>query len=854
MENDILTVTVRNKVPSVSFGEYLVSENTGYRIRFDFDREWESHYVKIAHFDMGGWQYEKQFAGSTVDVPLLPSDITELKLGVIAGDLTTTSAVTIPVYDSILSGAQPTSTEDAAEMARVRAEAERVAAERDRVAAENARAIAEQQRVNAENARIAAETARASAERSRAASETTRISNESVRISTENARQSAETARQNAEASRAAAEVLRRSEETGRILNEQNRISAEELRVSAENTRIINETARIGAEQNRASAENARSSAETARAAAETARVAAENGRAAAEAARAAAENERQALMDGFLDAVNNSISANDIFNVPYLIDTYGTKAAFRMFAEANASLSGLTKTALRFFAAASAADSGIYTSQFNKYSSNAASYGTKKDKNEDLVCVPATNSTAGRDDYSDLPLFACFDCNYTIDADTLEPVIHAIKDVYGSFTSSPTSSFVGVMQMTGWYKRTLEETTKTVHYAASKIDMDFKPLPEAVRASNNSVRPFVIHSKYPAGYNSAGKLSSISGVHPVYIRPGSAANANSSHDAQIAKWAEWGSQYSGMSICDAAFLQLMLELKYAVLGSSKVMKGCRDFDAAEAAAVSETGVKRIILPSETAGKFPVGCSVSVGTGSNRNSAASSSIADASKVIRIDDVMVDGTAYKALVLDSAESFNVEAGTTLIVSQPWMTGSTDAVRGNDGSPYNNLSGVEPFKLQGIEVMNGVQEVAADVMVTVASYSNSYYVNRRAADIRNASTGNSPSCIATLERVASGWRFIKEVNWGSNDQESYMFPAVLGASSTTGYCAPVHHLVASVQNENIYEYILFGALNSASNAGLASLEITNLTNYGSLVTGCRACGTAANRGVYNTGNTI
>ena len=116
---------------------------------------------------------------------------------------------------------------------------------------------------------------------------------------------------------------------------------------------------------------------------------------------------------------------------------------------------------------------------------------------------APGTIAAPGTDDYASLTLFMVHDVNYTIDADTLEPVITAIKGVYGTFSATPASSLVGVMQMTGWVRRTTTETTKKVEYRAQETE-GFEPLPEAVRAADNSVRGFVIHAKYAAGYNTA--------------------------------------------------------------------------------------------------------------------------------------------------------------------------------------------------------------------------------------------------------------------------------------------------------------------------------------------------------------
>lgn len=855
MQNNVLTITVRNKVPSVQFGEYLISENTGYRLRFDFDAEWDSYHVKIVHFNMDGWHYEKQFTGNEVSVPLLPSDITEVSIGVIAGDLTTTSAVTVPVYDSILSAAQPTSAEDAAEMARVRAEAERAAAEL-------ARAAAEAERVTAENARIVAENARASAETARVSAENLRVSHENSRASAENARISAETARASAESGRAAAENARvshentrMSSETARMQNEQDRSAAETIRVSNENKRIENETARVTAELARISAESARDTAEQGRTAAETARAQAETARQSAELLRVAAESERETAMTNFMNTVNAYASANDVFNVPYLIGEYGTRAAFRQFAQANAPLDGLTNTTLRFFAAASASVTDTYTSQFYKYTANSTPNGVKKDANANLVCEPSTAAEAGRDDYKDLPLFACFDCNYTIDADTLEPVIHSIKDVYGAYSSAPSDSLVGVIQMTGWVKRTTDSTTKTVEYTAYRKDTGFKPLPEAVRASNNSIRPYVIHAKYAAGYNSLGKLSSVSGVQPATKREGSAGSTAISHDSQIAKWQEWGSQYGGSSICDVAFCQLMLEIKYACLASSNIMAGCSNFGVAYTAAATETGVKRVILTQDQADAFPIGCSVSAGSGSARNESSCYNVCDITKVTAKENVTVNGTGLVALILDASRDFNVLAGETYVVSQPWQTGATDEVRGNDGSPYNNQSGKEPCKIQGIELMLGVSEALGDTTFIGSSGTNTFYCTRLAANARSESIGVSACQIGTMSRSgSSGWRYIRELNWTANDMESYMIPKSTSTSASLGYCSAAYLQAQSTSSQNTMAWIAYGHYASDGYAGIACANLVNTASNSSTLFACRACGTAGNRGNYSANSAI
>lgn len=329
--------------------------------------------------------------------------------------------------------------------------------------------------------------------------------------------------------------------------------------------------------------------------------------------------------------------TVNDTFFVPMLIDDYGAREAFRIFVAAYAEQSSnLTAIVSRFYAAAAKSVNETYTSTFYKFATSNTSDGTKADDNAQLVCTASTNATTGQDDYANLPLFMCFDCNYTIDSETLEPVITAIKDVTGTYSAAPADSLVGVLQMTGWVHRTTDETTKTVSYRGQQTE-GYKPLPESVRASDNSVRPFVIHAKYAAGYNSAGKLSSVSGVQPATLRPGSDGSTSISYSGQIALWRQWGNQYGGSCLCDIAFLQLMLEIKYATLGSAKVLAGCRSYSYSYAATISESNVTRIIISKANAANLVVGSRVSIGTGTDRARSSCYNICDIATILSIED-------------------------------------------------------------------------------------------------------------------------------------------------------------------------------------------------------------------------
>jgi hypothetical protein len=557
-------------------------------------------------------------------------------------------------------------------------------------------------------------------------------------------------------------------------------------------------------------------------------------------------EDGQQALYRLPLGAVRGS-SANDLLIVPALIKEYGTKSAFKAYVEANADYDTLTNICERFFKAAAKAVTGTYASQFYLYEVSNSTLGTKLADNESLVCTPSTIAESGTDDYADLPLFACFDVNYTIDAGTLEPVIHAIKDIYGSFDKAPTDSFVGVMQMTGWVRRTTNATTKTVEYKGIETD-GYEPLPEAVRASDNGVRSFVVHAKYAAGYNANGLLSSVSGAQPATLRSGSQGSTSISHDGQIAKWRAWGNQYGGASFCDHAFLQLMLEIKYAVLGSAQVMQGCRSYSAEYTAAVSEQSTCRVLLPVSRGSYFVVGSSVSVGSSSDRNKDACYELCDIVKVASIEDVEIDGTAYKAVILETDTLFDTTAGATYIVTHPWRTGCTDAVQGNDGSPTSNTSGKEPFKIQGIEVMLGMYEVPADItLYEDADNGYTVYANRRAADIKSGGNGTNPVIIGNISKEDSAsWKYNAELNWAANKQESYMIPTLFDGSSTTAYRSATYRDAKATVGWR--EWRAFGNLYSGGYSGLAYASLVSGLGDAYWNVGARASGSGTNRGEF------
>ena len=79
----------------------IVCGNSDYKIKFTFDSEWDEHTTKTARFVWNGDYTDVDFTGDTCDVPIIHGT-DEVKVGVYAGDLSTTTPASIGCKRSIL--------------------------------------------------------------------------------------------------------------------------------------------------------------------------------------------------------------------------------------------------------------------------------------------------------------------------------------------------------------------------------------------------------------------------------------------------------------------------------------------------------------------------------------------------------------------------------------------------------------------------------------------------------------------------------------------------------------------------------------------------------------------------------
>lgn len=106
-----IEIIVREKVARLANKhDFAVCGNSDYKIKFDFDSEWDAYEVKTARFKYNGTYTDVVFNGCECPMPIITSAF-RVEVGVYAGDLRTTSCAVLPLKKSILCGSETESKE-----------------------------------------------------------------------------------------------------------------------------------------------------------------------------------------------------------------------------------------------------------------------------------------------------------------------------------------------------------------------------------------------------------------------------------------------------------------------------------------------------------------------------------------------------------------------------------------------------------------------------------------------------------------------------------------------------------------------------------------------------------------------
>ncbi len=318
------------------------------------------------------------------------------------------------------------------------------------------------------------------------------------------------------------------------------------------------------------------------------------------------------------------------------------------------------------------------------------------------LVCKPSTAARAERDDFAKLPQFWCVEVSAEKNADGTH-TIYAVEFIDDIETVRSGEHLCWVLQK-NTYKREWEDGGYKYLKTRCHPAAGYETWPQGTDRAGNTY-PYMANPKYMAGIGNDGEITCGTGLAPCNW---------TSFGQGVSKWRERGPQYSGAAGNLIVWQLAMIRLKYARKSNSGTIEGCTMYSYRYTAAVSETGVKRILLTAAQANNLFVGSSVQLGdnTSTDRNAATSYNICRNRRITAITDVTVDGTAYKAVYVDVDAAFDTVAENTTIFTDPYYSGWNDTVQGYDGSRYNPTNGKEPGLIQKTEFMVGCYLILSD----------------------------------------------------------------------------------------------------------------------------------------------
>lgn len=344
----------------------------------------------------------------------------------------------------------------------------------------------------------------------------------------------------------------------------------------------------------------------------------------------------------------------------------------------------------------------------------------------EDSVGLIITNSTdeeVGQNDFAKTPQFWCVEVAAEKNADGSHTIYACeyIDDIDVVRNGGPDNGkhLVWVLQ-----KNTYIHEYEKSGYSYIKIQChpadDFVQWPQGTDRTGHTYS-YIANPKYAAGIDDEGNIGCRTGLKPTCYM---------SMNETIQTWRARGSQYSGSSDCFYKWAYIMYALLTAKKGEDV---GCNNYNYQYAAAVSESGVSRIILTADQANNLYVGSNVIIGNtegNKDRGQAAMYSLVKLRKISSIEEVSIeeDASSYKAVYIDVPDetTFDTTAGTTYISTMPYYSGWTDTVKGTIGTKYNTNLNKQPFLLQKVELMNGAYNYASDELDQWSQQDDTHYL--------------------------------------------------------------------------------------------------------------------------------
>lgn len=367
--------------------------------------------------------------------------------------------------------------------------------------------------------------------------------------------------------------------------------------------------------------------------------------------------------------------------------------------------------------------DDKVYGVKLPLFETSTSPQGEYIEDSVGAIVTPATEEDPGQNDFAKTPQFWCVEVAAEKNADGSHTIYACeyIDDIDVVRNGGPDDGkhLVWVLQK-NTYVREYEES------GYSYIKIQCHPAEGFVQWLQGTDRTghtysYIANPKYAAGIEDDGNIGGRTGLKPTSYM---------SMNQTIQAWRARGPQYSGSSACFYKWAYIMFALLTAKKGEDV---GCNNYSLQYAAAVSESGVSRIILTADQANNLYVGSNAIVGNteGNNdRGQAAMYSLVNQKRISSIEEVIIeeDASSYKAVYIDVPEgtTFNTTAGITYISTMPYYSGWTDTVKGTIGTRYRTNLNKQPYLLQKVELMNGAYNYASDGLDEWSQQDGTHYL--------------------------------------------------------------------------------------------------------------------------------
>ena len=460
--------------------------------------------------------------------------------------------------------------------------------------------------------------------------------------------------------------------------------------------------------------------------------------------------------------------------------------------------------------------DNRVHGVKLPLFNTSQSAAGELTDDSVGLICEPSTAAKAGRDDFARLPQFWCIEVSAEKRMDGSHEIYY-VEHIDPIEKVRDGTHLTWVLQKNTYTK---EWQDGSYHY----LQMRCHPAPGFTQwpqgqDKTGHIYSYIANPKYAAGTLPDGRITCGTGLRPAI---------SLSHQTGVAKWRQRGAQYSGASGCLAKWQLTMIWLKYGKKGNSGTIEGCSRNWWQLRAAVSETGVQRILVSQADGKKVRPGMSVSVGTGKDQWTSGFNKIAYAIRVTEVKTVTVSGSSYTAVVVDNGgKTFDTVAGETGFYSMPYFSGYNDDVLGYDGAKTDVTGGTEPGLIQKTEFQMGSYLIISDELwkwSQPGGAESEYYFDCYTCHDQSKVSGSAITPDYTLQddlrmtfpsNQSEEWQYIEDISIGRD--KGILWPKTVSkaAGSGTGVKAGFY---IQPRSDGIRAAWVFADLNHGGDAGL------------------------------------